>query len=79
MNTRRKRTATGIPQPVEGPVEEQLVEAVNWIMKTKSINLTTRVARILGKNHVRVCHSVQALLLKVNAYEERIQDYNYCQ
>ena len=43
MNTRRKHTATGIPRPVV----EQLVEAVNWIMKNKSINLATRVT----KNH----------------------------
>ena len=41
MNTRRKRTATGIPPPVV----EQLVEAVNWIMKTKSINLATKVTK----------------------------------
>ena len=34
---------------------------------------------LIATETVALCHSVQALLLKVNAYEERIQDYNYCQ
>ena len=34
---------------------------------------------LIATETVTLCDSVQALLLKVNAYEERIQDYNYCQ